>query len=637
LVLDPGTVTVAGTGGADVGSFTATLSPPAAIAWTNRGQIAGVDQTQGVTVSWSGAAPSSQVVAIAGVSTDKTAGLTGMFLCTAPAGTGSFTVPEQIVANLPSTRPGGTDTAGVLMVGEATSVAPVKFVAQSLDAGYGVFNYFSAKTVDYTQGALPSSAPAISLTSSSVDFSTVIVGQPKNLTVNVSNSGNAPLTVNSLSLSNPLFTVPGLTAPFTLAPGAQQVLTIQFAPTAAGSQIATLTIASNDPVKPSVTISLTGTGVTNPNSPTPIITIVTPPAVTAGGPSFTLTVTGTGFVQQSVVQWNGVNKPTTYDSSTQLHATLSASDIASVTVGSVAVVNPPPGGGTSNSLTVRVNATGSGLTITQFDFSSCPMINAYLTIADRNGNGVPGLSNISVKCTEDGAPVFCDVSSASASGIPLDLALIIDTSANTVNGGIAIERTVADELVSQLGPDTSIELIQAGTTAAVAQNFTPDKPTVTALINTLPTGTAGAALYDAVDTAIKAVQSQRGTHRNAVVIVTQDDNGAGAIQNSSTVLNEAIGASVPIYSITISPGSTIPSLVTFLNQLALNSFGTFYPDTPGVSPQFTMDQIASILNSTYLVSYTTQTPNVPHTLGINNGYSAGTGVTSRSFQGCAAH
>ncbi|MGH9667663.1 MAG: hypothetical protein ACRD9L_24875, partial [Bryobacteraceae bacterium] len=122
--------------------------------------------------------------------------------------------------------------------------------------------------------------------------------------------------------------------------------------------------------------------------------------------------------------------------------------------------------------------------------------------------------------------------------------------------------------------------------------------------------------------------------RHAIVIVTQDDNGAGTIQDGSTVLNEAVAAGLPVYSMTISPGASIPSLVTFLNQLALNSFGTFYPDTPAVIPTFTVDQIASILNSTYQVSYTTQTPSTAHTLGIVNGYSAGMGSTSRVYQGC---
>jgi uncharacterized protein (TIGR03437 family) len=636
-VLNPGTLTVSGPGGADVGTFTTTIASRNPLAWTNRTQITSVDQTQGITVNWSGADAASQVVAVAGVSTDKTAGLTGMFLCTAPAGVGSFTVPQQIVANLPPTRPGGTDTAGVLMVGQATSLAPSKFSAQGLDAGFGVFNYFSAKTVNYTQGPAPAAAPVISVTSS-LDFGTVGIGQSKNLDVTVGNTGNVALTVTSLTIAkaggtNSTFAVVTPSTPFTVSPGGQQIVNLQFSPAAAGSQTATLTIASNDPANPSATVALTGSGVANPNNPSPSITIVTPPAVTAGGPSFTVTVTGTGFVEQSVVRWNGTNKPTTFDSATQLHATISGGDIAIVTTGSISVVNPPPGGGTSNFLKVSVNGAGSGMTITQFDLSSCPLVNAFLTIADRNGNGVPGLTNVSVKCNEDGSPVYCDVNAASGA-VPLSLALIIDTSSNTVTGGIAIEKAAANEFIGRLNADTSIALIQAGTTASLVQNFTPDKATLTDAVNNLPANLGGAALYDAIDMAIKKLQGQRGVQRRAIMVVTQDDNNAGVIQDSSVVLNEAVTAAIPVYSLTVSPGASIPSLVTFLNQLALNSFGTFYPDTPGVTPQFITDQIASILNATYKISYTTQTPSVAHTLGIVNGYSAGMGTTSRGYEGC---
>jgi hypothetical protein len=45
-----------------------------------------------------------------------------------------------------------------------------------------------------------------------------------------------------------------------VAPGGQQQVTVQFAPTASGAQSGTLTIASNDPAKPSLTVALTGTG-----------------------------------------------------------------------------------------------------------------------------------------------------------------------------------------------------------------------------------------------------------------------------------------------------------------------------------------------------------------------------------------
>src|SRR5215467_4995367 len=73
-----------------------------------------------------------------------------------------------------------------------------------------------------------------------------------------------------------------------------------------------------------------------------------PTSVAPGGPSFTLTVNGTGFVASSVVNWNGSPRATTFVSSKQLTATILAADIATPNTGSVTVVSPGPGGGTSN-------------------------------------------------------------------------------------------------------------------------------------------------------------------------------------------------------------------------------------------------------------------------------------------------
>jgi hypothetical protein len=73
-----------------------------------------------------------------------------------------------------------------------------------------------------------------------------------------------------------------------------------------------------------------------------------PTAATSGGSSFTLTVNGTGFVSTSEVHWNGAALSTVYVSSSLLTATVPAASIATAGTGSVTVVNPASGGGTSN-------------------------------------------------------------------------------------------------------------------------------------------------------------------------------------------------------------------------------------------------------------------------------------------------
>jgi hypothetical protein len=91
------------------------------------------------------------------------------------------------------------------------------------------------------------------------------------------------------------------------------------------------------------------------NNPVPTTTSLSPSSATAGGAAFTLTVTGTNFLSSSLVQWNGSARTTTWVSGTQLTAAISASDIATAGMASVTVLNPSPGGGTSNALTFTIN------------------------------------------------------------------------------------------------------------------------------------------------------------------------------------------------------------------------------------------------------------------------------------------
>ena len=95
----------------------------------------------------------------------------------------------------------------------------------------------------------------------------------------------------------------------------------------------------------------TGTG----SNPVPSVTGVAPGTVTAGGPAFTLTVTGSNFVNASRVRWNGVDRTTTVVSATQLTAAIPAGDIVAGGAAQVTVFNPSPGGGTSPARGVAVD------------------------------------------------------------------------------------------------------------------------------------------------------------------------------------------------------------------------------------------------------------------------------------------
>jgi hypothetical protein len=125
-------------------------------------------------------------------------------------------------------------------------------------------------------------------------------------------------------------------------------------------------------------------------SPVPLIDQpLVPDAAAPGGAGFTLTVNGTGFVSGSVVNWNGAMLATTFVASSQVTATVPATDIAVPGTASVTVTNPAPGGGVSNVMYFDVANQASSLVFSNF-YSSLNAGGLTITAiiaADFNGDG----------------------------------------------------------------------------------------------------------------------------------------------------------------------------------------------------------------------------------------------------------
>jgi hypothetical protein len=91
----------------------------------------------------------------------------------------------------------------------------------------------------------------------------------------------------------------------------------------------------------------------------PVLWSLTPSSVLPGLAGLVLTVNGADFSASSQVQWNGAPRATVFVSSTLLTATIPATDLLTSGTAQVTVVNPPPGGGTSNPLSFIVGPASS--------------------------------------------------------------------------------------------------------------------------------------------------------------------------------------------------------------------------------------------------------------------------------------
>src|SRR5438874_2193739 len=390
-------VTISGTNGSGTGNATLTLTikpPPPVItsSLTATGQV-GVAFSYSITATNNPTSYNATGLP-AGLSVNTT---TGVISGTPAAGTDTAS-PYSVTIS--ATNSGGTRSATLTL----TINPPPPPVVQPPLSATGQVGVAFSYTITATNN--PTSYNATGLPAGlSVNTSTGVIsgtpaagtdaGSPYSVTISATNAGGTGTATLTLTIKPP---APVIQPPFT-ATGQVGVafsyqITATNSPTSfnvtgllpAGLSVNTSTgLISGTPTTAgtySVTISATNAGGTGSatltltiNNPVPTITSISPTSTTAGSAEFTLTVNGTKFVSTSTVNWNGAPLATSFVSSTQLTATVPASLVATAGTASITVVNPSPGGGTSNAQT--------------FTMSAAPVITSPLTATGQMGVAYP--------------------------------------------------------------------------------------------------------------------------------------------------------------------------------------------------------------------------------------------------------
>ncbi|GAC1654166.1 MAG: hypothetical protein NVS4B3_17890 [Gemmatimonadaceae bacterium] len=203
------------------------------------------------------------------------------------------------------------------------------------------------------------------------------------ISVQVVNPGGAASNIVTFTINNPLPILYSMTPAAALAGSGPTSITVfgnDFTTTSIGRwngaprtttfvsaqqvsvALTAADLAAAGTVQVTVATPTPGGGVSAPatftiNNPFPTTSSLSPAYVPVGAASFNLTVAGSGFVNGSVVRWNGADRITTYVSANQLTAAIPASDLNALGTSSVTVFTPAPGGGTSSGSVFTVGIT----------------------------------------------------------------------------------------------------------------------------------------------------------------------------------------------------------------------------------------------------------------------------------------
>jgi hypothetical protein len=117
-------------------------------------------------------------------------------------------------------------------------------------------------TLNVALSGTGSAAPVgqLSANPASLSFGSMVAGTSVQKQVVLSNSGNAAVKVSSIAVSGGAYNISGVSAPLTINPSSSVTLTVTFAPTAAGTDSGSISIASNASDS-SLAVGLSGTGV----------------------------------------------------------------------------------------------------------------------------------------------------------------------------------------------------------------------------------------------------------------------------------------------------------------------------------------------------------------------------------------
>jgi hypothetical protein len=208
---------------------------------------------------------------------------------------------------------------------------------------------------------------SLAVSPAAVSFSNVLTGSTNSQTVQVSNTGNASLTITQANVTGSGFSTNGLSLPITVTAGQSTSFNVQFVPQAAGTVSGSLSLVSNAANSPS-TMALSGSSLASTHTLSVSPSSLSFGSVSAGSTStqlVTLTNSGNSSVAVSQITASGTGFAVT---GATVPVTLAVGQNVSFSV----QFSPSAAGTDSGSVSIVSNATNSPASVALSGSSPAP-------------------------------------------------------------------------------------------------------------------------------------------------------------------------------------------------------------------------------------------------------------------------
>jgi tight adherence protein C len=173
---------------------------------------------------------------------------------------------------------------------------------------------------------------------------------------------------------------------------------------------------------------------------------------------------------------------------------------------------------------------GTKITVTQVDASAFPKISILASVTDAEGHAVRGLTAADLTIAEGGVTQTASIDLASESR-PVALALVLDTSGSMFGRPLADAKAAMISLIQSLAAADQAVVITFDVNVRVDQPLTTNKAALAAATQGA-TAAGNTAIYDALATAVTALDKAQNARRAIILLTDGVDNSSKSTAQS---------------------------------------------------------------------------------------------------------